>query len=70
MRHKQLKEKIKDVSGDNIAYSQLDLTQAIKIMRKARKLFGNMSMIEYHRLIERFPSLGKGTGFNEDDCPF
>lgn len=69
MRHKQLKEKIKDVSGDNIAYSQLDLTQAIKIMRKARKLFGNMSMIEYHRLIERFPNLGKGVDFNDNNSP-
>lgn len=60
MRHKQLKEKIKEVSGNNIAYSQLNLSQAIKIMRKTRRLFGDMNMVEYHRLIEKFPNLGKG----------
>jgi len=68
MRHKKFKAKLAEISGYKTTYAQLNLSQTIKIMRAVKKLFGDMSMIEYHELIEKFPNLGKGADFH--DLPF
>lgn len=68
-RHQEFKKTLKDVSGYKTTYSQLSLSQTLKIMRKAKRLFGDMNMIEYHELVEKFPNLGKGSDFGSD-LPF